>query len=151
VSSGDKDAVTMTMRAYVGDWPHPIEASLKTIVESEGVRVHVERLPGRRCIGVETCLVRESYRSWFEVSDAEIEGAETGAMVQHVVEKVREQAPLLRRAAADDAVSPELEASPERCKAMSEFLVSLICDNATPDVCETLAIALMEHVERLGK
>lgn len=133
--------------AYTSD-PHPIEESLKTIVESEGVRVSVNRNAANRTVQVMTMIPAPKAHRIFEITDAAIENAETSAMVHHVVDRIREFARSMRAEIVCEMVGKGIALDDEKTRGEVVEAITKHADSAT---CERLALELMAHVERLGK
>lgn len=125
----------------VSDETHEV---LKTIVESEGIRVHIARNAAKRCIEIAAVLTPDPYHVTFELSDLDIEAADTQSMVALVNERVRDMAHVLRLAAWDDLCG-RMRLNTKEGRAA--FIGILDDGTLTSEDFENLAIELMERVE----
>ena len=124
---------------------------LTSIVESEGVRVEIDRVPTHRAVRVVVAIPQSQVRLWsreFEIDDQEIEESETKEMVEYAVGRIRLNARAMRTDVAVGMFDRGVELQTD------EHIERLACSiekHADQGARERLAIRLMAHVERLGK
>lgn len=124
----------------------PVTESLRTIVESEGVRVYVTKYSDRPVLCIQTALKHDTYNSSFDISESEI--ADTKSAVKMVTERVKSDAVTMRRSAVVDLLERDIGLSVDATRAL---FVEALCDATDNETLERLAIELMERVERIGR
>lgn len=126
--------------------------SLRSVVESEGVRVNVERDAARRVLSVKCTLKWNEHNSLFEITETEIEDSATSEMLAVIIGRVREASAILRgRVVAEMLQRGELMIGQKDAARLSEVVVQHVAKHADPATCERLAIELMQHVERVPR
>lgn len=130
----------------------PEVRSLRALVESEGVRVNVERDALRRVLNVSCTLKWNVHNAQFEIAETIIEESTTPEMLRLMIDKVKESGAVIRgRVVTEMLMRGELNLDASNVERLSEVLVKHVAKHADEATRERLAIELMETVEAVKR